>query len=445
MSSVFRLKVVVDSRSDFIINSKKAAEARLNRKKQAYISFGDKRHYVNVKVSDSLVDNEILLSQNVIDSLHLPDYITYEIRINKNEIKLGPYIGLLIRSEDGKLTDGRLNKMLLFAKEYSELHGALVVFALDRVDSVNRLVEGYCYNPLENTWKRGVFPYPSSIYRNIGLSREWKNHFLSAIGDTVFNNRYFNKREMYDWFSGHPAIKSYIPYTIRYQSYNDVLDMVDRFGRVYIKPVSGMKGRGIVQISKEGEALAFRFRSHGKNNSVILNSRDEICEFIEKSFHDGNYLIQQPIDLLKYEGRVADFRCVLQKSQSNVWVCMAIFGRCGQKDSIVSNISSGGTPFSGDDLLTKILYPLKIDKRIIKEKIVYIAQNICDVLDEYGFNLGILGLDMGIDTAGRIWLIEINNRDPCPIYALDIGDEQLYYKLKTNPVFYAKALAGFKE
>lgn len=445
MGSAFRLREVADSHFDFTINSKKAAEIQLGIKKQAYISFGDKKCYVNVKISDAQAEDEILLSKNVMGTLHLPDYIIYEVRVNKNEIRLGPCIGFLISSEDEKLTEARLKKMLIYTREYSKVKGALVIFALDRVDTVNRLVEGYCYNPLENCWKRGVFPYPSSIFRNIGLSKEWKNHFLSAVGDTVFNNRYFNKREMYEWFSSQPGLKAYIPYTILYKSCEDVTDMLGRFGKVFIKPVSGMKGRGIVQVSKEGESVVFRFRDRGKNNRLILNNREEIWDYIEKSFGDRKYLIQQSIDLLKYEGGIVDFRCVIQKNQSDTWVCTAVFGRLGERDSVVSNISSGGTPFAGEELLEIILAPLKIDAGAIREKIEGVVQKVCNTLDEFGFNLGILGLDIAIDVSGRIWLIEINNRDPCPVFAMDIGNEQLYYRLKTNPVFYAKALAGFKE
>jgi len=65
------------------------------------------------------------------------------------------------------------------------------------------------------------------------------------------------------------------------------------------------------------------------------------------------------------------------------------------------------------------------------------------VLDEYGLNCGTLGLDIGVDLEEKIWLIEINNRDPDPSIALNVHDLQLYYELKTGPLFYAKFLAGF--
>lgn len=185
-------------------------------------------------------------------------------------------------------------------------------------------------------------------------------------------------------------------------------------------------------------------------DSLGLGNLDELLYYIQEHFHfqRRKYLIQESIELLQYEGGIVDFRCVLQKNQSNNWEFMAMFGRCGEKESIVSNISSGGSVFEGNYLLKKALEAhktaYKIDFNSIMRNIHRLAIDVCSLLDEFGFNYGVLGLDIGVDINGHIWLIEINNRDPCMVYALDIDDEELYYKLKINPMYYAKALANFK-
>ncbi len=384
-----------------------------------------------------------MLSKELIDELHLPDYPIYEICVNENEIKIGPYIGLLISEKDEDLTTKRLRKMMAYVGEYTKLHGAVVVFALNKVDTRSRLIEGYCYNPVKNHWQRGVFPYPSSIYRAIGLSKKWKNHFLTAIGDKIFNNPYFSKWEMYQWFSENTKVSPQIPYTLLYQVPQDVLALLEKFKKVYIKPVSGLRGRRIVQVSAENKAFVFKYRERGVNCKVTLENLGEVCEFIERRFHKGRYLIQQAIELLEYEGGLVDFRCVMQKNQANRWECKAIIGRQGEKNSVVSNISSGGKAFRAIDILEKIISLSEDNRAVLKEKMEALAVDICNVLDGYGINCGTLGIDLGIDTQGHLWLIEINNRDPDPTIALDIHDEQLYYNLKTSVLNYAKSLAGF--
>lgn len=446
MNQVVNIKANNNHRnSELFIHPEKAALIGLENIKFGYISFGSQKHHVKINLDHSMSGENVILSQNLIQELHLPDYPLYEIRVNRNEILIGPYIGLLISNEDNQLTSSRLNKMMVYVKEYPKLHGAIVVFALNKVDKENRLIEGYCYNPVKLYWQKGVFPYPSSIYRTIGLGVEWKNHFLSAIGDKVFNSRFFNKWEMVQWFSKEPGINPHIPYTILYHSPGDVFEMLERFSKIYIKPVFGLQGRGIVRMSMENKMFILKYREKKENCNITFEDPDTASEYIMKRFHPGRYLIQQGVDLLKYNGRIIDFRCVVQKNQSDTWVCQAIIGRSGVKDSIVSNISSGGAAFTAENILRKVIPASAEDIEDLKQKIAAFAITVCNVLDEYGINCGTLGLDIGMDTGGHLWLIEINNRDPDPGIALDVHDTRLYYTIKTAPLFYAKYLSGFPE
>lgn len=445
MNNVVYIKTNRDRRSELEIHPGKAAAINLGSRKFAYLSFGNQKHYAKIRLNNEIPQENALLSENLIKGLHLPDYPVYEIGVKENEIILGPYIGLLISQAENKLTLSRLDKMLVDVKEYAKLHGAVVVFALDKVDRQSRLIEGYCYNPIKKYWQQGTFPYPASIYRMIGLDAEWKKHFLSVIGDKVFNSRFFGKWEMYQWFSKEPGINQHIPYTILYHSPGDILEMLGRFPKIYVKPVLGLQGRGIVRISKENKLFIFKYRESRVNHIVTLEDPSQVKEYIGKRFNHGRHLIQQAVDLLEYKGRLIDFRCVVQKNQSNTWICQAIIGRLGVRDSIVSNISSGGAAFTVENILSMAIQSSEENIVDLKQKIATFAITVCNKLDEYGINCGSLGLDIGMDPQGRLWLIEINNRNPDPGIALDIPDLQLYYTLRTGPLLYAKFLAGFKE
>jgi hypothetical protein len=41
------------------------------------------------------------------------------------------------------------------------------------------------------------------------------------------------------------------------------------------------------------------------------------------------------------------------------------------------------------------------------EKIEALSMKICSLLDEYGLNSGMLGLDIGVDKQRNLWLIEL--------------------------------------
>lgn len=445
MNHVLTIKTNPDQHSELVIHPEKVDAIGLGGRKYTCLSFGNQKHDVKIRMNQEIAQENLLLSRNLIKELHLPDYPVYEIRVNQNEITIGPYIGLLMSNEEKRLTSSRLNKMMVYVKEYEKLHGAIIVFALNKVDQERRLIDGYCYNPGKKCWEKGIFPYPSAIYRTIGLSVAWKNHFLSALGDKIFNSRYFNKWEMYQWFSQEPGLNPHIPYTVLYHSPQDVLEMLERFSIIYIKPIFGLQGRGIVRISVENRMLILKYRESGTNRIVTFKDRGKAGEYIQERFRHGRYLIQQAVDLLEYKGGLVDFRCVVQKNQSNKWVCQAIIGRSGVKDSIVSNISSGGAAFTAKNILRKAIATSEENIDELKKKIAAFAITVCHKLDEYGINCGTLGLDIGMDPQGGLWLIEINNRDPDPSIAMDIHDLPLYYTLKTGPLFYAKFLAGFKE
>jgi hypothetical protein len=445
MNNIVTIKTIAEQETDFIISTSMATELNLSNKVISVICFGTQKQYVNISISDQIEYGTVNISKKVMNELHLPEYPVFELFVRNNELIIGPFIGLLSSSKDKRFTKTRLEKLLVYFKKYSEIHGAIVVFALDKVNTKARLIEGYCYNPATNSFENGVFPYPCAIYRKIGLSDKWKNHFVSAIGDKLFNNYYFNKWEMYQWYSSNTELATYLPYTCLYKTSKDVLNALDLYEDIYVKPVSGLRGNSIVKISKRNSEFTFKYRLKNTNQTDVFQKLSEVRENIHKHFSSRRYLIQKSIELITYKGGVIDFRCIMQKNQFNAWDCKAVIARCGEKNSIVSNISSGGRAYSGVDIMEYAI-DMPLEQRImLNEKIVALTIKICNTLDNYGINCGSLGLDIGVDKNLNLWLFEINNRDPDPSISMNINDVELYHNLKAGILLYGKYLAGFGE
>lgn len=430
-------------RNEVMLHPEKAVMLGLEAKKFIAVSFGNVKQHAQIRISSETGRGILGLSPKLIRQLNLPDYPAYELRVIGTELRIGPYIGLLLSSADRKLTVSRLKRLLVYVHDYPGILGAVVLFALDRVDREARRIEGYCFNPVAKSWQRGIFPYPASIYRTIGLGAEWKNHFLSAMGDTLFNSRYFNKWELYRWFSGEPGIGPHLPHTQLYGEPQDVLDMLGRHGKVYLKPLLGLRGRGIVRASSNDQTYTFEYRENKDNRKIEFDDLQKAMNYLGDRFGKGKYLVQQGIDLLEFQGRVIDFRCIVQKNQFNEWVCQAIIGRAGVRDSVVSNISSGGEAFTAKETLRLATSYSNEQIEALTTRMRSFAITVCNRVSGFGVNCGTLGLDIGVDLQGELWLIEVNNRDPDPGIALDVHDTGLYQTLKTGPLLYAKYLAGF--
>lgn len=445
MSNTVTIRATDEKGSGFALSPEKAAALGLGGRKCAVLRFGNIRCFTEIEQRKELGSDSVLMARRLMDQMHMPDYPVYELAAEDNEIVIGPFIGLLFSEKNKRLTVSRLDACKVYVREYERLHGAVVVFALDKVDTASRLIEGYGYNPGKDTFEKGIFPYPAAVFRTIGLSSKWKNHFLSAIGDRFFNYPYFNKWQMYRWLSDDAAVGAQIPFTTLYESPEQLMRMLGQRHALYIKPMAGLKGRGVVRAEMENGAFVFRYHEKEANHRDTFAAPEEAQSYCALRFARGRFLIQQPVELLRIDGRIADFRCIMQKDPAGRWICQAIVGRYGQKGSVVSNVSSGGHAFSMADL-ERITGSFPYGRaQALQGALIRFALAVCGALDRTGVHCGSVGLDIGVDVSGKLWLIEINNRDPDPSIALNVGNTALYHTIKAGPLFYAKGLAGFPE
>lgn len=156
-------------------------------------------------------------------------------------------------------------------------------------------------------------------------------------------------------------------------------------------------------------------------------------------------ILQQSLDLISYNGKKIDFRIVMVKNQSGNWEDMCMVAKYGQQGSIVTNMFAGGTAEVGEITLKKIFDISEKEVFRFRKEISRTVHEAALCIEKYGVHCGNLGIDIGIDTSRKVWIIEINNLDPTPLFALHINDRQLFYQIKRLNMLYAKNLAGFPE
>lgn len=443
MNDTVTLKPSSYNDSVAFINTSQAITLGLKKNKQGYISFGTQKLPVKIVFSDKVKENEIFLSKNILSQLYSPHFTQFEIRAKNNEIMIGPYIGILAKPKDHSLTKRYLNRMLNYTREYHKLHGAIVVFALNKINKKHHLIEGYCYNPHTNNWESGLFPYPGSIYCNFPLKKHWQNHLLATIGNTWFNGNFLNKWKMHKILSQNPVIKPHLPDTTLYQSYKDIFNALKKYKKIILKPIGGLQGKNIAQIRVKNKEIIFKYIKKGKLKVIVKNDKKSARHLIKKLFIPGEYILQQYVNLLKYEKSIIDFRIIVQKDQTKNWKCLGIIARMSAPKRIVTNIHNGGKALPITRVLKDYLDLPPYEIQEIQEKLSHLSLEICNTLDQLDFNYGNLGLDIGIDQAGHPWLIEVNNRCPNPGKDQFTNNKALFYQTKSTPLFYAKTLAGF--
>src|SRR5690606_34096398 len=144
-----------------------------------------------------------------------------------------------------------MKKLKKYTEHYEGIKGAFIAFSENRVDKEGKTILARVYHPKLKTWVEAVTGYPCSIIRDVAMNRELRDHFVRTIGKKIMNELIVNKWTMYRWLQKDKELKDHLPETNVYTGPNIVFSKLKKFKNVYIKPIRGSLGRGIIKASKQ--------------------------------------------------------------------------------------------------------------------------------------------------------------------------------------------------
>jgi glutathione synthase/RimK-type ligase-like ATP-grasp enzyme len=407
------------------------------------ISFGQKSVNAKVHTSPAVTNNEIGISSDLYQTLHIPKYVEYEVKIQQENLLIGPYIGLLVSSTIDELYKKK-EKLNDYIKYYGEINGCILAFSAEGINRRTQKVKGLMYNPKTNTWVEEIYPYPSVVIKqNVYLSKKKRNYLQSTFGNKFINNRSFNKWLMYSWLNKQPILKDHLPFTALYNEPSDILSFLQKFNECYVKPLSGMKGGNIKKISKENNEYIIKSRSKKVNNIKTLSTDQELLTFCKEVFTPKKHIIQEPIDLEILDNHAIDFRLFLQKNEIGQWRNIGILSRFGYSESIVSNYARGGKVALGKEFLKEELHFSDQVVHDIEQKMTEIAITAAEAIEKNNVNINKYGIDLAIDQQQKVWLIEMNHRFVNDNVFHLIGDYEKVSIIRMHTLLYGKFVAGF--
>ncbi|WP_274363163.1 YheC/YheD family protein [Paenibacillus thermotolerans] len=258
------------------------------------------------------------------------------------------------------------------------------------------------------------------------------------------NQRGFDKWLVHERLLSIPTVTTYLPESVLFQDAEKTLNFLDRHGTVYIKPISGLSGRGIIKLSRiQSNHCLIEWREGRRRVKSSRMEDSELLAFLRRNVHEERYIVQQGIPLMKEKERLIDFRAILLKNRHGRWQVCAFIGKYGIPGSIVSNVSSGGKAEMGRNTLKKV-WKLSNARVIgLRQRINRAALDLAIAMEQaFGVSYGDLSLDIGVEKNGKIWLIEVNGLGDHTI-VLDAKNRKLYYEIVKENLLYMKKLAGF--
>lgn len=433
----FRIREGIDNDS-LVVHPDIASQRKIPVGQPIWLYFGMSSKEMKSDVSSDLPKDEILVPSRILMDLRIPACNPYELKVVGNQLILGPFIGILSRTDWQEGLTARLDK---FSMHYPSIGGTLTAFHLRDMNESNQTIEGLIYNQETEQWEKGIFPYPSSIIRTVGLPPD---HYLySLYGERITNQRGFHKWELHQQLSQIKSIRDYLPHSALYQRVEDIAHFLQLYKAVYLKPISGGQGKGIIKIRKGTQGFIIQWRE-GENQVKTYRTKTlHLPSCVERKLARRKYMIQQAIDLMSYENRLIDFRVIIAKDRHGEWRDYGMIGKYGKTRSIVSNVSSGGIAEMGEVTLRKAWKLTDDQVQFLRQQVSHMVIEIAKQIEKiHGVPYGDFGMDIGIDKNRRLWLIEVNDLGDATI-VLDAGKDKLYHEIMQTYMLYAKRIAVF--
>lgn len=371
------------------------------------LHFGQNEHPVYIKF-DSNSEEEIYISSTIFSALHLIENITLNIWRKDRDIFLGPIIGIAEnRKYINAIADGNLHiRAMGYSQESSGINCFTYFFSSSGIDLKNKLVKGYYFNFSKNKWIGSIFPIPDVIYER---SNNVKNIFkdFKNIKYINNNNKSLNKGSLYSKLSKYPEMEQYLPDTIVYESFKDVKAMLSKYNHIFLKSFHGASGIEVMSIERINRQYEINYflKDHKR---IAIKNLSELEKIIKEFFYKKEFIIQQGIRLLKYDGHKMDLRILIQRDKCGQWKVTAYLSRLAKEGTPITNNCIGGELVNYDKIYDALVNEINENTLPTKEELGGETINIASYIEKAYGRLGEIGMDIAIDEKGKIWFIEAN-------------------------------------
>lgn len=230
-----------------------------------------------------------------------------------------------------------------------------------------------------------------------------------------------------------PELRAFVPET-RPFTRATVEDMLERFGMIYVKPVVGTFGQGVIRVEKNSqETLPYAFQSGERK--YVCAAFDEMFDKLQDVRKRKPYLVQQGIELLRHEGRRFDFRLMVQQGARSKWRVTGLIGRLSHPRKIVTNFHSGGTPMPAEVLLSTYLQPEAFAR--YRSGLRQMGILTASALQSKFPGIKEIGIDLAVDGAGKPWILEVNTK-PDPFLFRHLPDRSVFRRIYRYALRYGR-------
>ncbi len=131
----------------------------------------------------------------------------------------------------------------------------------------------------------------------------------------VFNEKYLDKNDVFAALARSTPVRKLLPESHLFTKYEQLSGMSKKYSSVFLKPVTGSLGKGIIRVSRSSKRLICQYTSVNGSVRKSYSSLSKAFPSIKNKVRGKRYLIQQGAKTAQNSRQTGRFPCVNTKKQ----------------------------------------------------------------------------------------------------------------------------------
>ncbi|TCS96778.1 YheC/YheD family protein [Hazenella coriacea] len=324
-----------------------------------------------------------------------------------------PRIGILT-ADGGNPFRGNHQNFIDIIRTGKRMGVPVFVITPQCISSDYKQVYGYFLsNSTKVKWVRKLTTLPPVIYNRVPNRVEERRPSMQETIENLkkiphlhfYNPSFFDKWTLYQDLNT-TKLHSYLPETSLLDQPQTFKQMLFRYPILYLKPIDGKAGIGMIQITQEPEEIKLIHQTAKRKEKKQFTTFTDLWPTIQQLCKQQPYLIQQGISLATYQGKPFDVRILLQKNRKGSWALTGIGIRVAGKSAISTHVPMGGRIENVQRVFQSVFGKRKNDMlKKVEEMGLQLAQSIDN---KQSSPLGEMSMDLGVEPQGHCWFFEAN-------------------------------------
>lgn len=200
--------------------------------------------------------------------------------------------------------------------------------------------------------------------------------------------------------------------------------LLNKYGELILKPAASSGGHGVLLVTSLGK---LKYEVQDGSRKKRIHGKTNLLAYVKKRT-TTSYIVQRRISLASVNRCPYDLRVMVQRRPKSSWQVTGKLAKVAGKGFIITNMRrSNGRILPVQTAINRSVLK-RISTRNLLSTIDRVALSTAEQLKRYYPSIRTIGIDMGLDVKGKVWIIEANFA-PMNALFLKLKDKTMYRKI----------------